>query len=523
MPLDQVRLGTPPSGQDGDDPRTAFTRINNNFKLLDDAGISGPIAQTREVVNYNDVNQPGEFIGTATALGRPDGFGRAKLRVSLAFDDVITQVAIDHATGRIASRSRPSGSNWYAWNYGLGSAGGALTGPLVSTSTLEAKSLSLTSLTDTLIVGGVTHAPVAIGPVISIAKNENMVAEFISASSTSAWGGRFNFLRSRGTTAEPTPPSIDDTVGGIQFVPYHGSGYGAGAYILGVVDEAAVSGSVVPTRMLFRGKAVYAGTMGAVTQASYCAEFQGSGSVTNGNRLIFSQNSTYAAAMAANSTGGTSGRMTFQWITRADGTLQSTPMEMNFDGSVVFGGVVRPRTDNSFTLGNSALRWSTVYAGTGTINTSDARDKTDVRGLTEAELAAAKDLSREIGAYKFLASVAEKGDDAREHIGMTVQRAVEIMESHGLDPFGYSFICFDEWEDTVIEHPAQYEQVATPALLDEEGREIEPGGFVDGALVSEAYTEVVVPAGNKYSFRMDGLLAFIAAGLEARLTALEAA
>ncbi|MFV3402886.1 tail fiber domain-containing protein [Pseudomonas sp. NY15463] len=385
------------------------------------------------------------------------------------------------------------------------------------------QSLNLTSTSDVLIMGGVPHTPVAIGPVISIAKNENMVAEFISASSTSAWGGRFNFLRSRGTTAEPTPPSIDDTVGGIQFVPYHGSGYGAGAYILGIVDEAAVPGSVVPTRMLFRGKAVYAGTMGAVTQASYCAEFQGSGSVTNGNRLIFSQNSTYAAAMAANSTGGTSGRMTFQWITRADGTLQSTPMEMNFDGSVAFGGVVRPRTDNSFTLGNSALRWSTVYAGTGTINTSDARDKTVVRGLTEAELAAAKDLSREIGAYKFLASVAEKGDDAREHIGMTVQRAVEIMASHGLDPFGYSFICFDEWEDTVIEHPAQYEQVATPALLDEEGREIEPGGFVDGALVSEAYTEVVVPAGNKYSFRMDGLLAFIAAGLEARLTALEAA
>ena len=135
----------------------------------------------------------------------------------------------------------------------------------------------------------------------------------------------------------------------------------------------------------------------------------------------------------------------------------------------------RPGADNTQPLGATNRRWSQLFAGTATISTSDAREKTEVRQLSAAEIAAAKGLAKEIGAFRFLAAVAEKGDSAREHIGMTVQRAIEVMESHGLDPFAYSFICFDEWED-----------------------------------------------GDRYSFRFEGLLAFIAAGFEARLAALEA-
>lgn len=136
---------------------------------------------------------------------------------------------------------------------------------------------------------------------------------------------------------------------------------------------------------------------------------------------------------------------------------------------------VRPGGDNLTTCGASGQRWSVVYSATGTINTSDAREKTAVRALTAAEIAAARDLSKEIGAFRFLSAVELKGDTAREHIGMTVQRAIEIMESHGLKPFHYGFICYDEWE-----------------------------------------------GGNRFSFRSDELLLFIARGFEARLAALEA-
>lgn len=160
----------------------------------------------------------------------------------------------------------------------------------------------------------------------------------------------------------------------------------------------------------------------------------------------------------------------------------------------------RPETDNNKSLGTSGRRWSVVYAGTGTINTSDAREKTEVKPLSAAEIAAAQDLAREIGWYKWLAMISEKGDAARRHVGMTVQRAIEIMESHGVDPMAWGFICYDSW-------PEQ------SPVIDSEGNVLVSGW----------------PAGDRYSFRMDELLAFILKGVVAaqdniieRLAALEA-
>ena len=46
--------------------------------------------------------------------------------------------------------------------------------------------------------------------------------------------------------------------------------------------------------------------------------------------------------------------------------------------NIAFGGVARPATDNACSLGSAAARWSTVYAATGTINTSGSKEKTDV-------------------------------------------------------------------------------------------------------------------------------------------------
>jgi len=148
-----------------------------------------------------------------------------------------------------------------------------------------------------------------------------------------------------------------------------------------------------------------------------------------------------------------------------------TPTEFGrFDAS----GNLLTGTDNTQTNGSAAKRWSVVYAGTGTINTSDAREKTVVSPMTADELNAAKQLSKEIGTYQFLAAITEKGTAARHHVGMTVQKAIEVMTANNLDPFKYGFICHDSWE-----------------------------------------------GGDRYAFRMDELLAFIARGFDARLSALE--
>ena len=160
-----------------------------------------------------------------------------------------------------------------------------------------------------------------------------------------------------------------------------------------------------------------------------------------------------------------------------------------------------PGADATQWLGAGYARWSQVFAASGTINTSDAREKTAVAPLSAAELAAAKDLAKEIGTYQWLAALAEKGEGARHHVGMTVQRSIEILQSHGLEPFTYGFICYDQWEA------------------------VDPVYAEDGETVMQEGRN----AGNRYSFRMDELALFIARGqaqrqdeLEARIAALEA-
>lgn len=183
-------------------------------------------------------------------------------------------------------------------------------------------------------------------------------------------------------------------------------------------------------------------------------------------------------------------------------------------GDAYFGGSVGPIGDNTKSNGTAANRWSVVYAGTGTINTSDAREKNEVRSLTENEIQAAQALSKEIGAYKFLSSIAEKGDAAREHIGMTVQRAIEVMESFNLNPFNYGFICYDEWDQQTETIPAVE---AVDAVLDEAGNIVTPA-----VEAKPEEIKIIREAGNRYSFRMDELSMFIARGVSAKLESIEA-
>lgn len=174
-------------------------------------------------------------------------------------------------------------------------------------------------------------------------------------------------------------------------------------------------------------------------------------------------------------------------------------------GRFTANGHFRPEGDNTQSLGKSTKRWSVVYAGTGTINTSDAREKTAVNSLTKQELTAAKQLAKEIGSFQFLDSVAVKGSQARLHIGMTVQRAIEIMLSNGLDPMAYAFICHDAWD-------ALYEDVVEVIKDGDQIVNVQKTG--EKRLVREA--------GDRFGFRPEQLALFILRGMEERLSALEA-
>jgi hypothetical protein len=160
-------------------------------------------------------------------------------------------------------------------------------------------------------------------------------------------------------------------------------------------------------------------------------------------------------------------------------TLRGNPTGTN-------AGFFAPDTpqDGNVGLGTASARFSEVFAATGTINTSDVREKQDVRDLTDAERRVAQAVKGLLRAYRWKDAVAVKGDAARIHFGVMAQDVIGAFEADGLDPFAYGVVCFDEWE-------------AEPEETDENGN----------------VTREATPAGNRYGVRYDQLMAFVLAAL----------
>jgi len=184
-----------------------------------------------------------------------------------------------------------------------------------------------------------------------------------------------------------------------------------------------------------------------------------------------------------------------------------SPDEMVFWGA----SRIRPVSDNVVSLGRSINRFSVLYAGTGTINTSDAREKGDIRALEVAELAAGSRLVREVGIYQWIASIQQKGDDqARLHVGMTVQKAIEILSDEGLDPFDYGLVCYDKWDD---QYETFDEVTCGTGVAGEDGMELR-------AVVEPAQTKLIKAAGDLYGFREGELHALMLRSLAMELDAI---
>ena len=141
------------------------------------------------------------------------------------------------------------------------------------------------------------------------------------------------------------------------------------------------------------------------------------------------------------------------WVDNSGNTnFTAGHIGLQSSGSGVFFGTnnVLPSTgtslsDNTKSFGNASWRWSVIYAGTGTINTSDATQKQQIRNLNDAEKTVAQSIKGLIKAYKFNDSVAEKGDGARIHIGVIAQEVQAAFEAQGLDSSKYAMFCSDTW------------------------------------------------------------------------------
>lgn len=149
-------------------------------------------------------------------------------------------------------------------------------------------------------------------------------------------------------------------------------------------------------------------------------------------------------------------------------TFQTTPLgaSQRADALKVRNDILEPGADNFQQIGSAARRTKEIFCASSVINTSDEREKTAIVKLTAQERKAGRALIKEIGTYQFLSSVEQKGAGARRHVGMTVQRAIEVMQGFGLEPRRYGFICYDQWaaSTTTVEHKdGTTENIHTPA------------------------------------------------------------
>ena len=94
-------------------------------------------------------------------------------------------------------------------------------------------------------------------------------------------------------------------------------------------------------------------------------------------------------------------------------------------------------TDGLTDLGSAVDRFDTVFATTGTINTSDANQKQQIEELSEAELRVALSCKGLLRKFKLNSAVDIKGDDARIHVGIIAQDLKAAFEAEGLDAGEY--------------------------------------------------------------------------------------
>ena len=103
-------------------------------------------------------------------------------------------------------------------------------------------------------------------------------------------------------------------------------------------------------------------------------------------------------------------------------------------------------TDGVLLLGYPSNRWNTVYATTGTINTSDGTQKKIIGSLSDKEQAVAKTIKGLFKTYQFNSAIEEKGaDKARIHVGVIAQDVEAAFIAQGLDPTRYALFCSDTW------------------------------------------------------------------------------
>ncbi len=185
---------------------------------------------------------------------------------------------------------------------------------------------------------------------------------------------------------------------------------------------------------------------------------------------------------------------------------QSGHAGITFEGAEIVPMSAVNRTDNYVDIGNSTYRYDDIYATNGTIQTSDANEKQQIASLTDAEITAAKAISKLFKTFKWNDKVEAKGDAARTHTGVIAQDVEQAMTDAGLDAGNYAFFISTTWWE------------ADETYTDDDG--------VEQTRTNTYKTIEEAPEGaterTRLGIRYPELLSFIGAATEQRLTSIEA-
>jgi hypothetical protein len=261
-----------------------------------------------------------------------------------------------------------------------------------------------------LLVGTSTafdSANVGTSWLVGIEKPSGFSALSIKTNEASANGAYLNLGKSRGTAANSkTIVNDNDELGGIYFEGADGASMRVGARVAAFVDGTPGANDL-PTRLVF----------------STCPD--NSASPTEAMRLE------------------SNGHMRVSGTIYRDGSCG-----LRFSsGDLIPQSGTGTNSDNAVNLGNGTNRWAVVYAGTGTINTSDSNLKQDIQDLEQSELNVASAIKGLIKKFRFTDAVAAKGNDARIHVGVIAQEVEQAFATEGLDPRRYGMFCEDTLED----------------------------------------------------------------------------
>jgi hypothetical protein len=197
----------------------------------------------------------------------------------------------------------------------------------------------------------------------------------------------------------------------------------------------------------------FTGTLAASNGGTGASSLTGAGIVTltdsqviTGQKNLTNYSSTYAGTTYATTNAYFGESSSYAVVGGVNGVVLADGGTYPGTGRFVADpNTFRPFADNVYALGTASFRYTVVYATTGTINTSDATQKQQVRELTEAERRVAKTIKGLIRAFKWNEAVESKGDGARIHIGVMAQEVAAAFAAEGLDASKYGLFCQDTW------------------------------------------------------------------------------